>query len=289
MKNDNPMVSVLMITYGHELFINEAIEGVLNQQCEFQIELIIANDNSTDSTDEKVKKIIQEHPNANRIKYTKHQINIGMMPNFFWILKQAKGKFIAICDGDDYWIDQFKLQKQVDFLKNNEDFSFCFHRVYHSINGKVNKNILAGPKAIPINSEFQLIELIKEGGSFVPICSMFFKNNFENKFPTWFYDSPVGDLPLVLYLSTRGKIGFIDDVMSVYRVKSNIDSWTNKLKNRKKRRIHYFNIKKMWNEYDKYTDNRYTTSIRDKINLNKKNFLKNEFYVIMNLLKSKLT
>ena len=172
---------------------------------------------------------------------------------------------------------------------NNRDFAFCFHRVYNSIKGKVHKNILSGPKAAIIDSEFQVSDLIKFGGSFVPACSLVYKNNFENKFPKWFYDCSVGDLPLVLFLSTIGKIGFLEDVMSVYRVNSNNDSWSVKMKNRRIRKNHYLNIKKTWNEYDKYTDTKYTTLIREKIYRNKKDFLKNEFYVIMNLLKSKLT
>ena len=117
----NTLVSVVMITYNHEKYIQQAIEGVLMQKINFHIELIIADDTSPDQTENIVKKIIVEHPNGHWIKYTKHKFNKGVSKNFTWALKQAKGKYIALCEGDDYWTDPLKLQKQVDFLEENEN------------------------------------------------------------------------------------------------------------------------------------------------------------------------
>jgi glycosyltransferase involved in cell wall biosynthesis len=120
-----PLVSVVMITYGHENFINQAINGVLMQECNFEVELIIANDCSPDNTDEVILDIINNHPKSSCINYIKHEKNIGMGNNFIFALKEAQGKFIAICEGDDYWTDSLKLQKQVDFLEANKDYSLC--------------------------------------------------------------------------------------------------------------------------------------------------------------------
>ena len=117
-----PTVSVVMITYNHEAYIQQAIEGVLMQECDFKVELIIADDNSPDNTEVVVKKILSEHSKASWIKYTKHNANKGMNSNFIWATKQCKGKYIAICEGDDYWTDSNKLQKQVDFLEKNKDY-----------------------------------------------------------------------------------------------------------------------------------------------------------------------
>lgn len=121
-------VSVIMITYGHEKYIEEAIESVLMQECDFEVELIVANDCSPDGTDFVVNNIIQNHSKSSWIKYTKHPQNKGMIPNFTWAVKQCKGKYIAICEGDDYWTDPLKLQKQIDFLEANLEFTFCVHR-----------------------------------------------------------------------------------------------------------------------------------------------------------------
>ncbi|MDC0957915.1 glycosyltransferase, partial [Flavobacteriaceae bacterium] len=202
----------------------EALDGFLMQKVDFDYEILLRDDASTDGTSKICHKYANKYPDKIKLlAYTENQYQKGVSP-FRDNVKRAKGKYIAMCEGDDYWTDPYKLQKQVNFLENNEDFSFCFHRVYNSIEGKVRKNILSGPKATIINSEFQVTDLIKEGGSFVPICSLVYRNNFENKFPQWFHDCSVGDLPLVLYLSNIGKIGFLEDVMSVYRVASNIDS-----------------------------------------------------------------
>lgn len=129
------MVSVVMITYGHEQFIKQAIEGVLMQQCDFEVELIIANDCSPDNTEGVINQLRENHSNSNWIKYTKHQSNKGMMTNFIWALQQAKGKYIAMCEGDDYWTDSLKLQKQVDFLEENTKYSITWTK-FNKIDSK---------------------------------------------------------------------------------------------------------------------------------------------------------
>ena len=113
------MVSVIMITYKHESYIAEAIEGVLKQECDFELELIIADDCSPDSTEQIVKEIINNHPNGHWIRYTKHQTNLGMINNFIWSVKQSNGKYLALCEGDDYWTDPLKLQKQAIAQKDS--------------------------------------------------------------------------------------------------------------------------------------------------------------------------
>jgi glycosyltransferase involved in cell wall biosynthesis len=118
------MVSVVMITYNHEKYIAEAMNGVFMQKCDFDIEFIIANDKSTDHTNQTINEIIDQTTIADHIKlrYYNHPNNKGMMKNFIWSLNQAKGKYIALCEGDDYWTDPLKLQKQVDFLEGNEEY-----------------------------------------------------------------------------------------------------------------------------------------------------------------------
>ena len=122
-------VSVVMVTYNHEKYIAKAIEGILMQNCDFEVELIIGDDCSPDGIAEIVKKYIDTHPNGHWINYTRHEINKGMMPNFIWTLEHSKGKYIALCDGDDYWTDPYKLQKQVDFLESNSEYVLCGHSI----------------------------------------------------------------------------------------------------------------------------------------------------------------
>lgn len=267
-----PLVSVVMITYAHENFIEQAINGVLMQECDFDIELIIANDCSPDKTDDVLKKIIKNHPNAYWIKYIKHEKNIGMMPNFIFALKEAQGKYIALCEGDDYWIDPLKLQKQVDFLEENPDCSLCFHtneEVYNNSTGKRIKR----PIKRPHDGKFTIKDVIIGGGGFMTTNSMFFHRNHIFELPNWFKESPVGDLPLMLILASKGKIGYLDEVMSAYRVMSS-NSWSLTMQDFNNFKAHHYKVIKIWDAFDKWSDYKYSWLVFLKKMINKKYYWK---------------
>lgn len=206
------MVSVVMITYGHEKYIEDAINGVLIQECNFPIELIVANDCSPDNTDELIKKTIEHHPKGNLINYVKHTNNVGMMPNFIYALNMAKGKYVALCEGDDYWTDSQKLQKQIDFMDANLDFSMCFHPV--EITMARDGDYCSYD--IPSNSILLLSDIIKK--HYIPTCSLLFRNNyFKKNLPEWLSHSISGDLPLEILLASHGKTKYLDEKMACYR------------------------------------------------------------------------
>ena len=116
MKDSATAISVIMITYNHADYISKAIEGVLMQKTNFKVELIISNDASTDQTHQAIEEAIKVLPENVTVSYFNQKKNVGMMPNFLFVLQQAKSPYIAQCDGDDYWTDSNKLQKQFDFL-----------------------------------------------------------------------------------------------------------------------------------------------------------------------------
>ncbi len=215
-----PKVSVVMITYAHEKFIEQAINGILMQDCDFEVELIIANDCSPDKTDAIVQNIIATHPRATCIKYTKHEINLGMMPNFVFALKQAKGSYIALCEGDDYWTDKTKLQKQVYFLENNKDFSISFHNVKIINENEPRSQFLSNLKSQ--KEVTTIMDLAIE--NFIYTTSCVFRNNLKNTIPAWFNNLPLGDYPLHMLNAQFGKIKYHQDVMAVYRI-HNIGVW----------------------------------------------------------------
>lgn len=204
-----------MITYGHEKFIEEAINGVLMQECDFEIELILANDCSPDQTDEVINEIIKNHPKGNLIQYFKHKTNLGMMPNFIWALQQCKGEFVALCEGDDYWTDSKKLQKQIDFLKFNLDYVLCFHKAEVI---KIVKN-KKKEKRIFYNAydkiDYTAIDVLNSW--MIPTASMVFRNVIT-QYPAFLKEAAYGDIGLQVYLCEYGKIRFIDEIMSVYRI-----------------------------------------------------------------------
>lgn len=209
-----PMISVVMLTYGHENYIAEAIEGVLMQECDFEVELIIANDCSPDKTEEIVKNIIATHPKGHIIKYFRHEKNIGMNQNGLFAVQQCKGKYIAICEGDDYWIDPLKLQKQVDFLEANKGHSIVFTAA---------EVISENEKEIGINvdnwedRDYSGEEVFKNW--IIPTASVVFKNDFNSEIlgrlinPNYI----VGDSIIFLSLAEKGKIRCLNEKMVVYR------------------------------------------------------------------------
>lgn len=201
-----------MITYNHENFIRESIEGILMQKCDFDIELILSNDCSTDSTDAVIQDILQNHPKSFIINYLRHRKNLGMMPNFIETLKQCNGKYIALCEGDDFWTDPLKLQKQVDFLEGNDDYVLCFHQVnILKTNGEIVDDFIT---IVPENHE--TIESLVRLGNYIHTPSVVFRNVIKT-FPFEFFNVPFGDFFLYFLLAEKGKLKYLDEKMCVYR------------------------------------------------------------------------
>ena len=210
-----PIVSVVMVTFNHEKYIREAIEGVLMQECNFGVELIVANDCSTDNTNEVIQELLQNHPRSHWIKYINHIENKGMMPNFVWALNQCKGKYIALCEGDDYWTDPLKLQKQVDFLEENEDYLAHSHNVFFNDERKsdntpsVFSNLAA--RTLKIDDVCPLRTF--------HTASLTFRNSAVSDFDIPFLTKNVlsGDKYIYLQLFLHGKIFYDEIPMAFYR------------------------------------------------------------------------
>jgi glycosyltransferase involved in cell wall biosynthesis len=226
------VISVCMITYGHEKYIREAIEGVLIQKCDFEVELIIANDCSPDNTNSIIENILENHPEKISVKYFNHDKNLGMMPNFIFALQQCSGKYIALCEGDDYWTDHLKLQKQVDFLEANSDYVLCFHQVdILKLDGEIVEDFIT-----KVPDDYETIESLVTFGNYIHTPSVVFRNVIK-EFPFEFQLSPIGDYFLYIMLAEYGKIKYLNEKMAVYRFESGIyskleDSQKNKKWNR---------------------------------------------------------
>ncbi len=208
------LVSVVMITYGHEKYIRQAIEGVLMQEGDFDLELVIANDCSPDNTDAVVQDVLSHHSNAHWIRYVRHEKNIGMMPNFIFALQQAKGKYVALCDGDDYWTDPFKLQKQVAFLEANSDY------VIHSSGAKLIKDDILTEESIGFGKEskaFEITDFYRNNN--LVSCTIMFRNVLH-EFPGFYKKLAFGDwfLYILLMHKTGGKSYRLNENLSAYRI-----------------------------------------------------------------------
>ncbi len=214
-----PLVSVCMITYNHEDYISQAIEGVLMQQTNFPIELVIGEDCSTDRTRDICLEYQKKYPNIIRLLLPEK--NIGMVHNFIITLTACKGKYVALCEGDDYWTDLKKLQKQINFLETNSIYSACCHNV--KVIDQIKKNNYS---MWPWNEErdFFLQDLALSNK--ISTLSLVFRNNQDNNFFLHevfknYPNSPIGDYILNLYLAKKGKIKYFPQEMGVYRIHSN--------------------------------------------------------------------
>ncbi len=244
-------VSVLMTTYGHEDFILEAIVGVLNQKFNGNIELTISNDSSPDQTHELIEDFMKsiDLPTNIKIRYVKQEKNLGAINNFLWLIDQVKGEFIAICEGDDFWSNPYKLDHQVDFLRNNEEYSIVFSNVQVLIeSGKFNQENELKP--VCESREYKGEEILAD---WIAHTSTFLIRNSKkmSDFSLFFkkHNFMYGDTPLFLYALSFGKGYGMKEYTSTYR--RHQGGLTNQTQNN-----HFFlkfidHLKAIKNAYDK--------------------------------------
>lgn len=236
---NNPLVTIASTTFNMEAYIGEAIESWLAQETSFPTEIIISDDGSTDGTCEIVRSYIKKHPNI-RLISTSH---IGKMPNFIRSLKESKGKYVALCDGDDYWIDSLKLQKQFDFMESNPEFSECFTNSYviNTDTGerKIAKTHIwdeADTKGLLAHRDDDNVQMSPGHTS-----TFFFRNQFLEDYPKWMYGDVMTDFPLYMLMSRFGKAKFINDITSVYRHRPDgVSSKNFSFEKNIRRRIHVY-------------------------------------------------
>lgn len=207
-----------MITYGHEKFIAEAIKGVLMQECDFEVELIVVNDCSPDHTDRVVQNILESHPKASWVRYINHKENLGMMSNFMFALQQCNGVYVAMCEGDDYWITKDKLQKQVDILESNKDIGLVYTGVTH-FNQNLGKFIEIPPRFVTSRKEV-IPSLLKSKYIEFP-TTMFRKTVLDevlNIIKIEFKNAVIGDTRILLETAYQSEIYFLNEVTTIYRI-----------------------------------------------------------------------
>lgn len=216
-------VSIRLMTYNHEPFISKAIESCLTQKTNFNFEIVIGDDFSTDNTREICEKFGYKYPSIiNVLKrpiegaYWRKRQELGRLYNFFNIIENCKGDYIALLDGDDYWTDPFKLQKQIDFLEKNKDFVICGTDSI-SFDEKTKKILKPSILNNNYNVEYKFNDLI-EKNRFITNTVVFRKLPIVKVLPDWFYSAPFGDWPLFVLLTKYGKGINLSFTSGVYRV-----------------------------------------------------------------------
>ena len=242
-------LTIVTTTYNQEKYIGQTLDSMLIQKTNFDFKIVVSNDNSTDRTYEILKEYQKKYPS--KIEIINNEINLGAMKNFVHTLSLIKdSEYVALCDGDDFWTDENKLQKQVDFLDNNNDFNICFHksRLFYQ-NGEKEDRI------IPQNIEeiTTMKDLVKQNyivANSVVYRWKFNKINLEEIFPN---DIVPGDYYIHLLHAQDGKIKMFNEVMSVYRRHSQGMWWGDDNTNKEKFILKYGRkLLNFYDEADKY-------------------------------------
>lgn len=258
-----PLVSVQMLAYRHERFLAEAIQGVIAQVCNFPIELIIAEDCSPDGTLDIALHYQRHYPQL--IRVVTGNTNVGLRTNSYRSISIARGKYIAICEGDDFWTESTKLAKQVHFMESATDAILVCHPV-NRLDVKTGQ-ITCIHRPARRSRYLSTHEIISGDGDFIPTCSIMVRKSVYADRPGWWEDAPIGDYPLVLRATQLGRIAYFDNVMATYRV--NVpESWTHtqgKVKHINGRYAHATAIKRLLLGYDASTNHKYTKSTRQII------------------------
>ncbi len=213
--HDQPLVSVYMLAYKHERFIAEAIEGVLAQRCDFPFELIIGEDCSPDAT----RAIAAEYQsrNARIIRLITSAGNVGAFENSRRCRGACRGKYVAICEGDDFWSDPEKLQMQVELMESQPQLSLChtdFNRLTRlGMKRDVHRNSDTTP------AQGHAYESLLREWTVMTVTSMYRRDVMTSFMESPFYTSkwPFGDLNLLLYASLQGAVGYIDRTTATFR------------------------------------------------------------------------
>ena len=226
MSNDAPIVTVVCITYGHEEFISQALDSFLMQKTTFPYQILVGEDKGSDRTAEIVMEYAEKYPDK-IIPFIREE-NMGAQRNLIDLCRRAGTEYIALCEGDDYWIDDHKLQKQYDFMEEHKEYRACFHNTRIQADAswylynwyiKDENGDISIPESIPGYDtslrEMRMDYYIEYGPAHT--SSIFYRWDNEREIPEWYYNHLYGDHSLMMIQVGDGRIGYIPETMSVYR------------------------------------------------------------------------
>lgn len=249
-------MSACVISYNHAALIRKALDSVAMQKVNFDMEIVIADDCSKDGTVEIIEEFIRQYPG--KVNFLKREKNLGPAENFLQMLAAAKGKYVAYLEGDDYWINENKLQIQVDFLEKNEAIALSSH----------NSFILKDGKEYPFNKDKKYSDAPYEKiytaedyiiRDFFHSSAIVYRKTAFKELPDWYKNAFGGDYFLVLLLAMNGDIHYVNDMFSVYRIN------TNSVSHYSSRYQIFKNFDLHLNKFNEYSGYRYNKLMKRKI------------------------
>ncbi len=214
-----PLVSVCVQTYQHVDFIRECLDGILMQKTDFPYEILLGEDASTDGTRGICVEYANKHPDRIRLFLHDRRNSIAVLGkatgrfNFLYNVFSARGRYIALCEGDDYWTDPLKLQKQSLFMRNDRSIAMCVHDVEIVYEGGVSKRSPFRKCLIPDKLDFNFVLR----NHVVPTPSIFFRRDLFKNIPDWFTNVLSGDRALVLLIVSKGDCLYLGEKMAIKR------------------------------------------------------------------------
>lgn len=262
-----PLVSVCCITYNHEKYIADALDSFLMQEASFPFEIIVHDDASTDNTAKIIREYEKKYPDIIKPIYQQeNQYSKGKKPLRDFAIPLVRGKYIATCEGDDFWTDVEKLQKQVRFLEDNQDCLMCFHAVKVV---DISKNFLGRYLGLLGKGTREITISEAARGGIVHVSSRVYRTKFYRKDrPKWITNARHGDYASALYTVAEGRVYYIDEVMSSYRTGVENSMMTNFRENYSKENDikYYLNRIETLDMGDKYYNYQFHNEI-GKVNL----------------------
>lgn len=261
------MVSIITTAYNHAPYIAQALESFISQKTDFSFEIIVHDDSSTDGTTEIIQKYEKKYPQLIKAVYQKENQYSKGKNVYEFIIPHIKGKYVAQCEGDDYWCDEKKLQKQVDYMEKHPECSYCFCNSY---NVNLKSEIIGTQTPINTSRVFSSREIIAAPEIFLATAGTIYRAEDMYEFPEEMIAGTAGDIPLRQFLMLRGNAYGFAERMCCYRVMtpgSESDRYNRAIKNNSQEflkcneaYIRYYEL------FDRYTKGEYHEELLEKLN-----------------------
>lgn len=277
---ENIEVTVYCLVYNHGKFLRDALEGFVSQKTNFRYKVIVHDDASTDNSAEIIREYEEKYPDIIKAIYqTENQYSKGVKIVPAYIYPHVEGRYIAICEGDDFWTDENKLQKQYDALENNKECHFCFCSVRETNEEGIPTGRMYPETGILNNgriSSEEMIRVISELGHQFHTSSYFCRREFHKEFTEnpekYRVKSKIGDAQLLLFFAYKGDAYFIDETMSSYR--KNSTNWSSRVNTIPEEKLNMIiELENIYKKFDEYTGGKYHKYAKKRIDIMRRGYV----------------